>query len=412
VRIAHVITFGELSQALDMGGAQIDTVLSLRHQMEHNEVELITGCTGPLLQVCEEEGIAFRVIPISNRTFAPLMDVRSVVALWRHFRRTRPNIVHTHCSKAGVVGRIAAQLAGVPIVVHTIHSNSFHGRQSRYVYHALRLTERVCAMIADQLIAVSEITAREFADAGVCSLDRVKIVVSGIDFSRFPALPYGYRDQVRAAVGIDSSDRMVVSVANLMRDKGHEVLVEAAGIIATHESNVKFLIVGTGPMEGDIRDRVHRAGLDGTVILTGGRSDVPQILASADVFVQMSHREGLSRSLVEALYSYLPVVATDVGGTMEVVTHGETGLLVNPGSAQELADSVKLLLGSPPLAERLGANAHEAVSHGRTVGAMTSALDQIYSDLAAEKGIANQARSVRTALPAMTRPEGAVVTKS
>jgi glycosyltransferase involved in cell wall biosynthesis len=382
VRITHVIT-----EAWAMGGAQLNTFYSLRYQQADTDVELVVGGDGPLIGVCEEAGIPVRVIPMANRVFAPHADLRSLVGLFLHFRRTRPDVVHTHSSKAGALGRVAARVAGVPIVVHTFHAPSFHSGQPRHVYWPLRLTERLCAPLTDQLIAVSVTTAKEFSDAGVCRPDQVKVVVSGIDFTRFPARPFPGREEIRASLGVEPADPLVVSVGHLSERKAHDVLVDAAAILSDSHPDARFTIVGTGPLEGALRERISRSGLEDRVILTGDRGDIPELLASADIFVQTSRLEGLSRSLVEALYSGLAVVATDVGGTREVVREGETGFLISPGSASELTAALDRLLGNQELRGRLGRSGRAAVVGDRSVEAMGRALDEIYDDLACRKAI-------------------------
>ena len=381
MRITHVITLG-----VDMGGAQFNTFYSLRHLRARHDVSLVVGCDGPLKGVCEDAGIPVRIIPMANRVLAPLSDLLSLIRLVAHFRRTRPDIVHTHCSKAGVLGRVAARLAGVPIVLHTFEVPSFHRGQPRHVYWPLWATERICAPLADQLIAVSASTARAFTDAGVCRPEQVKLVVSGIDFSRFPASPFPERDRIRASLGVGPADLLVVSVGHLHERKRHDVLVDAAAAISRTRQRAYFAIVGMGPMEGELREQIRVRGLEGRVVLTGNREDVPELLASADIFVQTSRLEGLSRSLVEALYSGLAVVATDVGGTREVVQDGETGLLIAPNSVAELASALDRLLGGPVLRDRLARCGRAVATGDWGVKAMERGLDDIYRSLSARKG--------------------------
>jgi glycosyltransferase involved in cell wall biosynthesis len=237
-------------------------------------------------------------------------------------------------------------------------------------------------LLTDQIIAVSETTADEFAATGICPRDQISIVVSGIDFSRFPMMPFADRNKTRASLGISAEASMIVSVGHLMKDKGYELLLEAAGELRHSWPAAHFVIVGAGPMEKSLRSRIVQMGLETRVHLAGVRHDVPEILASADVFVQTSYREGLSRSLVEALYAKLPAVATDVGGTREVVFDGETGWLVPPGQPSVLAARVAQLLSDSEQRIQMGARAHRLVAEDRTIERMGKSLDTMYRDLA------------------------------
>lgn len=385
MRITHVIT-----KSWPYGGSQLVTFYWLRNQQAADDVELVVGEEGTLTRVCEDAEIPVHLVPMVNRVFAPIADVRSLLGLWHHFRRSRPDIVHTHCSKAGILGRLAARLAGVPIVVHTFHAPSFHSEQPRYVYWPLRLAERLCVPLADQLMAVSVTTARAFSDVGVCRPDQIKVILDGFDFASFPMRPFRQRNEIKASLGVGPAEQLVVSVGHLAERKRHDVLIDAAATLCPRYPDARFAIVGTGPLEGALRERIRRSGLEGRVILAGHRNDVPEILASADIFVQTSRLEGLARSLLEALYSELAVAATDVGGTCEVIVDGKTGLLISPGSVQDLISALDQLLGSEDLRNRLGRSARAAAAADRSIESMVQGVAGVYNDLAVRKGIRGQ----------------------
>jgi glycosyltransferase involved in cell wall biosynthesis len=382
VKIAHIITEGRL-----MGGAQLNTFSSLRYQRTLHEVELISGNGGPLVDACRSQGIPVTIVPMENRFLAPLSDARSLSALVSHLRRTRPHVVHTHSSKAGILGRIAARIVGTPVIVHTLHGPSFHGTQPRAVQRGLLLAEKACARITDRLISVSDVLARDFVTLGICAPSRIQTIISGIDFTRFRPVDPCTRQELRSQFGLQGDAPLVMSVAHLMRNKGHELFLEVASRLSSRYPAARFVIVGDGDLLESLVARVRALGLDGTVYFTGNRDDVPELLASADVFVQTSYREGVSRSLVEAMHTGLAVVATDVGGTCEVVVDGTTGYLVSPGDADAIADRLDRLFSDAALRHALGHAAHNAVASTRSVEVMVHALDDLYMSLLAESGV-------------------------
>lgn len=393
MRIAHVIT-----EAYPMGGSQLNTFYSLEYQMQANEVELVVGGDGPMVNACREAGIPVQIIPMANTLLDPFGDVHALLGLIAHFRAWKPDIVHTHTSKAGIVGRIAARLAGVPVVVHTVHAPSFQNRHSLIVRMAIRGMERLCTRLTDRIIAVADGIRDEMLASGACGPHDITTVVSGIDFRRFPDDREATRIVVRQELGIAPATRVVISVGHLTARKGHDLLIDAAEFILAVEDDVTFLIVGTGPLHPELQREIDTRGLTGRVVLSGQREDVPELLIASDVFVQTSWHEGLSRSLVEAVYCRLPVVATDVNATHEVVEDGRTGYLVPAGDVPALTDRLRVLLADPDLRTTMGARAHRSVAETRTVEVMVRSLDDLYARLVSRKAMPSR-RSIHETAP-------------
>lgn len=383
LKITHIITEADL-----LGGAQLNTLFSLQFQQRSHGVECIVGNDGPLREQCERSGIACAVISMKNSLATPVTDVRSLVKLVRFLRRSRPDIVHTHSSKAGVIGRIAARLAWVPVVLHTMHAMPFNDRQPVYVQRAIIALERAMTMITDEQIVVADTLGIDLVKHRVCTPDQVVTVVSGIDFARFPKDYVDCRRSLRDELGLPPHAYVISSVGHLSRRKAHDVLLRVASALIPDHPQLWFLIVGGGSLESALRAEIAFLGLTDRVLLLGVRDDVPRILAASDIFVQTSWQEGLSRSLVEAMYCGLPVVATDVNATKEVVRDGETGFLVRAGDHAAMAARIKELLADSRLREQLGRGGRAAVSETRTVDAMGEALSQIY-----ERHIARYRRS-------------------
>lgn len=380
LRIVHVVTYGR-----PMAGTQWDTLYAARMQRKHHDVEVVVGNDGPFPSACRAEGIVARVIPFRNTLLDPVGDVRALIALITYFRRTRPDVVHTHSSKAGILGRVAARLAGVPVVVHTLHGPSYHDRQRPVVRRTILEMERLWARFTDGFIAVADALAEEFVRDQVCPASRIVTIGSALDAGAFPADPSAARRALRAEFGAGDGTPIIVTVGYLTRGKGFDVLIDAAALVLAELPDTLFLIVGPVLEASDDQDsfraQIARLGIGDRVILTGGRDDVPAILAAADIFVQVSWREGLSRALLEAMFSGLAVIATDVYATAEVVHDGETGILIPPGDASLLASRLMELLRHPERMRSLGEAARRLMGQTRSVEAMGAAHDALYRRL-------------------------------
>jgi glycosyltransferase involved in cell wall biosynthesis len=386
LRICHVITYGSV-----VGGAHLNTYHSLRYQQAAHQVAALMGDDGPFRTLCEAAGVPCSVIPFKNVLVDPFNDARALWRLTAHFRRTRPDIVHTHSSKAGMLGRAAARLAGVPIVVHTVHGPSYHDGQPPPVRWAINRLERFFALFTDHLVSVTDTLRDQFIRDKICRHDRISTVVSGIDFDAFPLDKAEARIAVRRLLGVGSAARLILSVGHLQERKGYDVLVDAAARVVAAQPETLFLIVGTEVEGSRVRSKLVRQiedlGLTRQVLLLGARDDVAALLAAGDVYVQSSRLEGLSRSLVEAMYTGLPVVATEVDATPEVVLDGETGFLVPPDDPHLMASRILLLLHELETAKRLGEAARQLVGRTRSVEAMGRGLDAIYHRLSESKGL-------------------------
>lgn len=380
LRITHIITDGH-----PMGGAQFNTFYSLRYQQQDHQVELIMGSDGPLGDACREAGIPVHLIPMDNRLLSPLTDARALTKMVQHLRRSLPDIVHTHSSKAGVLGRVAARLAGVSVVVHTLHAPSFHDRQPAVARWLIQGLERVLVRYTDTIVTVADAIGEDFVRRGLCPPDRLRTVVSGIDLTRLSEVAPEARAAVRQGFSIPQDAVTVVSIGHLSRRKNHDLLLDVATEILRSRGDVYFLIVGEGEEREALSRKIVANALQQHVFLCGLRGDVGSVLAASDVFVQTSWHEGVSRSLVEAIYMGLPAVATDVVGTREVVREGENGFLVPPGDAATLVNRILTLAGDQRLRVDMGRRGQQMVSRSRSIEAMGSALDLLYRELIERK---------------------------
>jgi glycosyltransferase involved in cell wall biosynthesis len=318
------------------------------------------------------------------RAVAPLLDLRATWTLHRLLRRERYDIVHTHNSKAGVIGRVAARLADVPIAVHTAHTISFAASTSRLANWAYRVADRACAPLCARIITVSSLNTQTYLDARIGRREQYVTIYSGMETAK--DLEGGDRAACRTELNVGEDHRLVVWIGRLNRQKDPVTFVRAARQILDRMPQTRFVMVGEDPLgeslEPEVRGTIRELGLEGNVSLLGYRSDVHRILVAADVVMHTSLYEGLGRSIVETMLSGVPLVATAVDGVKEAVISGERGgLLVPPRSPEALADAAVRLIENPDLAARVTLAGRSWAKERFDVRDMVAEIDQLYQGL-------------------------------
>ncbi len=375
LRVLHAITM------LELGGAQrntLDTVAALDRGTFR--VGLACADVGELLPEAREiPDVEMFELPHLRREVGPWRDARALRELRAAIRRFRPDVVHTHSSKAGVLGRLAARRERVPVVVHSIHGFGFGPHQSPAVRWAFLSAERIAARWTSAFVAVSRSNLDEGVRLGLFPAARARVIRSGIELARFRA--HGGGAELRAELGIPAAAPLVVQVACFKPQKAPERFVELAATLSAVFPEAHFLLVG----DGDLRDRLERrrgeARLEGRFHLPGWRRDVPAVLDAATVVTLTSRFEGLPRVLVEALAAGVPVVAMGVDGVGEVVRDGENGFLVAEGDVAALAARVAAILREPTLRARLALAAGRGLEEFERA-TMVRQQEALYSELA------------------------------
>jgi glycosyltransferase involved in cell wall biosynthesis len=383
-RVVHVIT------KLELGGAQQNTLYTVRHlDRARFEVALVTGTEGELIEEARAiPDCRLHLVTDLVREVAPVRDVRTLLALTRLLARERrtteaPVIVHTHSSKAGILGRAAARLAGVPIVVHSIHGYGFHDGQRPAVRRLYVALERAAARWTDAFIAVAEENRRTGIALGLFPPERCEVIRSGIAIDAYRCRPEA-RAAARAALGVPPGAPLVGMIACLKPQKAPEDFVAVAARVRAALPEARFFLAGDGERRQAVEAAARAAGLDGAFQLLGWRRDVPELLAALDVLVLTSRWEGLPRVLPQAMAAGRPVVATNVNGAPEAVRDGVTGYLVPPGDIAGLADRVIALLRDPATREAMGRAARAAV-HEFDATEMVRRQEALYGRLVADK---------------------------
>ncbi len=389
MRIAHVIT------RLIIGGAQENTVLSCEglHARGH-EVTLISGPTtgpeGSIVERARTGGYAFVEIPYLVRQVSPPTDLHAYLALKRWCRANRPDVVHTHSSKAGVIGRIAAHAAGVPIIVHTIHGMSFNRTQSRIVQHAYAAAERYCAKRCHAIVSVADAMTRQAFAAGIGTPDQYETIRSGMSVADFdPVRVNG--EALRKQWGIGRDHILVGTVARLFENKGYEQLIEVISRAARVNHNLRFVWIGDGAHRRVYENELHRRGLTDRVVLAGllKPSAIPEALAAIDILAHTSQWEGLPRAVVQALLLKKPVVSFNIDGAPEVVVPGRTGELAPLNDTASFAEALLKLASDSALREQYGEAGRRACEFDFDAATMVARLEDLYRRLA-ERNASNR----------------------
>jgi glycosyltransferase involved in cell wall biosynthesis len=386
MRIVHVIT------RLIIGGAQENTLLSCQGQHDRgHDVTLITGPAigpeGSLMDRATTYGYRVEVMDEMRRAIHPLRDWRAYRKLTRKLIELKPDVVHTHSSKGGIIGREAAHRAQVPFVVHTIHGLAFTASTSRAVNAVYRMLERRAAPLTDRIVCVADEMRAQSLAADIGRPEQYATIYSGMDTRPFlhPPVP---RDVVRGQLGLGAEHVVVGTIARLFDLKGHEDLLEIAPRVCARFPNVRFLWVGDGSLRPRYESQIERLGLKGRFLLTGlvPPQRIPELANAMDVLVHPSRREGLPRAVPQASLAGKPVVVYDIDGSREGLIPDKTGFLLPPFDLSALESAVVKLLEDAALRRSMG-EAGRAFALSRFDGrVMVDALESLYAQGAVKKG--------------------------
>jgi len=336
----------------------------------------------------EPSGIAPHVrtiaVPSLVRELAPTLDMRTLATLIRQLHTERYDIVHTHNSKAGVIGRVAARLVRVPVIVHTAHTISFAASANGLVNRLYQFSDMACAPFTTRIVTVSRLNTERYLNAGIGKPEQYLTIYSGVEVQRY--LDRSERESCRTELGLDPQSVLILWIGRLNRQKDPLTFVYAARQIATRLPQARFVIIGDDPLgeslEPKVREEVKRLGLEGVIKLLGYRPDVHRFLAAADLVLHTSLYEGLGRSVIETMLSGVPIVATSVDGVMEaVVSYERGGILVAPGDPGATAAAAMELISDPDLSKRLAAAGKTWAQSRFDVQAMVAAIDHLYQEL-------------------------------
>lgn len=339
---------------------------------------------GSLRDLAGERGLKPLFLPELGREIRPGRDLVALSKLVGLLRRQRPHIVHTHTAKAGALGRIAAKLTRIPILIHTFHGHILHSYFSRGMTRFFLEIERRLAVISTRILAVSEGQRRDLLRLRIGRPEAVGVMPLGLELEGF--LRSGLRrGEVRRWLGASSETPLVGIIARLAPIKDHTTFLEAAAELHRTRPDARFLIVGDGELRSTLEQQARALELDTCVHFLGWQQDLEPIYADLDLVVLSSLNEGTPVCLIEAMAAGLPVVATSVGGTPDLVADGKTGLLVPPKDSKALSRTMGVLLGDAERRHEMGRLGREAVYPMYSAAALIDRMDRLYVSVLAAR---------------------------
>jgi glycosyltransferase involved in cell wall biosynthesis len=381
MRVTHIIT------RLVVGGAQentVATVLGLR-QKPDVEVDLISGPTyGP--EGSLEPAVAgypglLSIVPPLVRPVSPFKDLLALAQLTRLLKTTRPEVVHTHSGKAGILGRLAAWRAGTPVILHHVHGPSFGPFQGPVANGCFRAAERFAARATTHFVCSAHAMTKLYLAAGIGRPEMFTRVFSG--FQVEPFVKASNDPAVRAQLGLAQDDFVIGKIARLAPLKGHADLLMALRGLLPRYPKARVLLVGDGAARASLEEQAHAYGLRDKVVFAGlvPPNDVPRLVGIMDCLAHLSYREALSRALPQALAAAKPVVAYDFDGADEICLEGQTGFLVRTGDVPTVTQRLAQLANDPSLRQRFGLQGQAMVREQFPVERMIEQLYQLYTNL-------------------------------
>ena len=382
LKVLHIIT------RLILGGAQENTLYTVEGLMKYPiyDVTLASGLTtgpeGSLEREAKEFGVNLVTIKGLTRNINPFKDMGAFLSLYKLIKKNNFDIVHTHSSKAGIIGRLAAKLAGCGVIIHTIHGLPFYPYQNRFLNFLYIRLERLSGKFTDKIITVCDNMAHKARAAGIKPIYGYVTVYSGMDLDKFINERTSCH-QAKRNVGLSADAKVIGKVARLFPLKGYEYFISAAKYISEHVQNVYFLIVGDGILREELERKVEKMGLKNRFVFVGlvPQDDVPKFIAAMDVVVHTSLREGLARVIPQAMAMCKPVVSFDIDGARELVHNNNTGYLVRPKDTKGLSERVIDLLNDTEKAEKIGINGKKLVDPAFRIETMIDKIKEIYDNL-------------------------------
>jgi glycosyltransferase involved in cell wall biosynthesis len=386
IKICHIIT------RLDMGGSAQNTLLTCRElgrkyrivlvhglSRESNMTESEKSCVNRQVALAEAKGVKVIQLPALVRRISPANDIRALFDLFKIIAAEKPEIIHTHTSKAGILVRMAAALSRVPKIVHTPHGHVFFGHFGPVLSRIFLLIEKLCAHSTHRVVALTHGECKDYVDLNVYPKHKIAKIHSGVDIEKFKNCQVNRVDKKRS-LGIQPTGPVVGFVGWLLPIKGPMFLLKAMDSVWLEVPDANLVFLGKGDLDVSLRSEALKTGKNGSVKFLGWRDDVEEIMLLFDIFVLPSLNEGMGRVLVEAMAAGKPVIASNVGGIPDLVKDGYNGLLVPPGDPEVLANNIMRLIQNPDEAQRMGQQGKKMCDRFG-IDAMIAKLDHLYSEL-------------------------------
>ncbi len=373
IKVAVIIT------KLELGGAQ-KVAISVCEKIDKTKFEpfLICGCGGIL---DEETKNKIRVIFVKDlvREINPVKDLKSLFSIYKILKQEKPGIVHTHSSKAGIIGRFAARMCGIKNIIHTIHGFSFNDTQSFFKKNLFIFLEKIGAKISKYLIPVSVENTTKGLKNNIGKKEQYHYIRLGIDIENFK----NFKDKpsLKEELNIDEKDFLVTTIGPFKPQKNLPDFIKIAKDISENHKNFKFVIVGDGTLRKSFEQLIKEYNISDKIFLLGWRRDISNILNSSDFFVMTSLWEGLPISTIEAMCCGLSPVVNDVDGQREIIKNDFNGFLVKPYDIKTTEEKILLLAHNKQLKNTLSINAKNSIDNTFSIDYMIKKHEELYSSL-------------------------------
>lgn len=386
VRVVNIVT------RLSIGGV-LHHVTNLMCGLDRSKYEqqLVCGFEGAgersMREHIRAQGVTPILIPhLVGNPRVNISDTLAFMHILRLLRQQRPAILHTHTSKAGLLGRVAGRLTGVPVIVHTFHGLVLKGHYGPLKTNAVRAVERWLARFSDRLITVSNADKKDLLAYRVAPSHKIEVIPLGLELNQF-IYSRKRRGVLHRELGLDSARRLIGIVGRIAPIKNHRLFFDAMARVLAEHAMAHVVVVGDGDLRPEMESYVDKIGIANRVSFLGWRHDLAQVYTDLEVVVISSNNEGTPVSAIEAMATGRPVVATRVGGLPDLISDGDTGYLVAPGNVTQLASAVERVLGDGETTDRLRRNARESVKDKFAVERLATDVDSLYRKLLAERGL-------------------------
>jgi glycosyltransferase involved in cell wall biosynthesis len=376
---------------LNIGGPAIYTIL-LSHELDKigYKTILVKGTEGQtegdMMYLAESKGVKPVIIPELGREIGFKNDLVAFYKLYKLIKSEKPDIVHTHTAKAGTLGRIAAWLADVPVILHTFHGHVLAGYFGKLKTLVFILIEKILARISTRIITLSNELKKELIEIGIAREKKFEVIPLGLELR--PFMEGGFFGEFKKELELSEDTVLIGIVGRLVPIKGHKYFLEAAKIInqgsGVRGQELRFVIIGDGELRKELEDYTKKLGIANDVVFTGFRRDLPKIYSDLDIVVLSSINEGTPVSIIEAMASGKPVIATNVGGVSSLVENNINGFLINPQDVQALSDAIIKLLNDSDLRQKMGREGRSSVFPRYDISQLVKRVDLLYTQMIAD----------------------------
>src|SRR3989441_5282499 len=370
-------------------GVQMTFIQPLAHHLRKQGHQVVLACSDEpgeagqsFVELLRRQGFEVQILPI-RRHISPFLDLWSVLKLYRYLRLRRFDVVHVRTAKAGMIGRLAARLARVPVIVYTAHAFPFHEYLSLWRIRLYALLERYAARLCDVIAVDSECVRARGLACKVAAPDRIRVIPMGIDTERFdPAKYRPERESIRAELGLEPGSTVIGAVARFVPDKGLDTLLQAVSMLGKKFPQLQCLLIGDGPLREELGNLSARLGLDRRIVFAGYRTDIPRVLAAMDLYILPTRREGVGVAFAEAMSMEVPVIASRIAPLDEIIVDGRTGVLAEVGDPEAFARAAGTLLIDAELRRRMGQAGRRRVMERFEQSLMCTAYERLFQERA------------------------------